>query len=323
MRADVTASYLGLPLRSPLIVGACHMTLVPETVRELTIAGAGAIVLPSPPTFAYQPIGHLRAEPGLGPGCARAGSAVIGSNTFSEGTDRYLGTIATLKRHTGIPIIANLSDCIEQGWLDLAREIEDHGADAIELSLYPDSSDPSLSASDVESPLISAVESLCEAVSIPVSIKLLPFVTSLPNLAWRLTEAGAKGIVLFGREPVWQVVEGQMSPSSHWSLSDSSQLQMTLSGLIRLRSADPDISVAASGGISTARDVFDVVIAGADVAMVTSEIFRTGPDAIAHILEGIVSSLQRQQVNSFKSYVERSHAILPPPAPVGRADLAP
>lgn len=302
MHADVTASYMGLPLPSPLIVGACPMTLATDTVRELTIAGAGAVVLPSPTQSACE--------------------SITRSAEARDGFDRYLGAIAALKRITGIPIIASISGCIDRGWLDLARQIEAHGADAIELSLQTDTSDRSLAAGAIESALIERVASLCQAASIPVSIKLMPFFTSLPNLAWRLAEAGAKGVAIFGREPVWQVVESQMTPSSHWSLSDSSQLQTTLSGLVRLRAGGLQISVAGSGGISTARDVFDVVIAGADVAMVTSEIYRTGPDAIAHLLEGIVSYLLRRHFDSFKSFVEATRANAPGQFIDGRAPTA-
>lgn len=322
MHADVSASYVGLPLRSPLIVGGCPMTLKPETVRALTIAGAGAIVLPSLPTPTDQLVASPSADRDLGRGRDNGDGALICSDTEHQSRERYLSAIVTLKRNTGIPIIANISGHIDVGWLDLARAIEDHGADGIELSLQTETADPSISAGDIEAPLISEVKSLCDAVSIPVSVKLLPFFTSLPNLVCRLVEAGAKGVALFGREPVWQVVEGRMMPSAHWSLSDSSQLQMTLSGLIRLKSAYPHVSVAASGGITTCRDVVDVVIAGADVAMVTSEIYRTGPDAIAHILEGIVNFLTRMQIDSFKSFVEQSHMIAPP-IPSGSARSAP
>jgi dihydroorotate dehydrogenase (fumarate) len=99
------------------------------------------------------------------------------------------------------------------------------------------------------------------------------------------------------------VYEGDLVATTSWSLSDLGQLQTTLSGLIRLRSGGPGISVAASGGISTAKDVVHAVIAGADIAMVTSEIYRTGPDAIAHILEGIVHYLQRSRLDSFEEFV--------------------
>ncbi len=311
MHTDVTTQYLGLRLRSPLVVGACPMTLKPETVRELTIAGVGAVVLPSLLTdpdcrrIAEQcNPSNGTAQPANGNGDAKR------EYDYGAGVDVYLRTISLLKRHTGIPIIANLSGNASGEWLEYVRQIEASGADAIELFLQTDTSNPSLDAGAVEKPLLNAVEKVCDAVSIPISIKLLPFFTSLPNLAWRLAEAGAAGAVLFGREPIWEMCNGELVATSNWSLSDYGQLQTTLSGLIRLRNSGPTMSIAASGGITTAKDVVRTVIAGADVAMVTSEVYRTGPDAIAHILEGIIHYLQREGLDSFEEFVARSKATM-------------
>jgi dihydroorotate dehydrogenase (fumarate) len=288
------------------------MTLNPETVRELTIAGAGAVVLPSLVEEEIVQRGmDAGGDPSIGEQPVEAVGAAIREGGYAGGVDRYLNAIATLKNNTGIPIIANMNGFTEGRWIEFAREIENRGADAIELSLQTDTSNPSLGADEVESPLVRAVEAVRDAVSIPVSVKLLPFFTTLPNLVWRLVEAGVSGVALFGREPIWQVGDGGMMPTSHWSLSDSGQLQTTLSGLIRLRASGSEISVAASGGITTAKDVLNAVIAGADVAMITSEIYRTGPDAIAHILEGIVNCLQRQRIDSFKKFVARNHLVAP------------
>jgi dihydroorotate dehydrogenase (fumarate) len=149
------------------------------------------------------------------------------------------------------------------------------------------------------------VETVCKSVSIPVAVKLLPFITSLSNLASRLRDAGAKGIVLFGREPIWEIFDGALTATSRWSLSDSGQLQTTLSGLLRVRGGGEGLSIAASGGISTAKDVIHSVIAGADCVMVTSEIYRTGPDVVTHILEGVTQYLDRQGLTSFNEFVAK------------------
>ncbi|MGI9474569.1 MAG: dihydroorotate dehydrogenase [Rubripirellula sp.] len=307
MHTDVTTSYLGMRLRSPLIVGACPLTLRPENVREFTIAGAGAVVLPS---LLEEQVVRQMLERGERPSPAEerieASSLATTDNSYNGGIDTYLQTIALLKQHTGIPIIANLNGCTVGSWLEFARQVELHGADAIELSLHTDTTDPSLGADAVERRLLDAVEAVCDVVSIPVSVKLLLFFTSLPNLGWRVAEAGASGLVLFGREPIWDLRDGQMSPTSHWSLSDSPQLQTTISGLVRLHSGGPRISVAASGGITTSQSVLHSVIAGADVAMVTSELYRTGPDAIAHILEGISRHLLQEGFASFDEFARQS-----------------
>lgn len=273
-------------------------------MRELTIAGAGAVVLPS---LLEEQIVRVMIQNGEIPCVEERLVAQSGSPRFEDnyngGVHRYLQTLASLKNCTGVPIIANLNGCTHGGWLSFASKLEAAGADAIELSIYTDLIDPAIGADAVEESLLHAIESVCRSVSIPVAVKLLPFFTSLPNLAVRIADAGAAGIVLFGREPSWEVSDGALRSSSHWSLSGSGQLQTTLSGLIRIRPVVPRLSVAASGGISTAKDVIHTVIAGADVAMVTSEIYRNGPEVIAHILEGVTQCLDRQGMQSFDEFV--------------------
>lgn len=304
MHTDVTTTYLGLRLRSPIVVGACPLTLKPEHVREYTIAGAGAVVLPS--LLQEQVVRRMLSEgrpTNAEEKRIESSSMEARDNGYNGGIDLYMQTISLLKHLTGIPVIANLNGCSVGAWLDVARMLEDHGADAIEMSLHTDTSDPSQGADAVEQRLLEAVEAVCDAVCVPVSVKLLPFFTSLPNLAWRLAEAGAAGVVLFGREPIWDLREGRMHPTSHWALSDSGQLQTTIAGLVRMRAGGPGFSVAASGGITTSRAVLHTIIAGADVAMVTSELYRTGSDVIAHLLDGISQTLLRDGYESFEQFV--------------------
>lgn len=316
MHTDITASYLGLHLRSPLLVGACPMTLVPETVRELTIAGAGAIVLPSviEETIVRRvnrkskvfDIEHMDTTvvPAVVP--ARLENQL---DPYNGDVRSYLRTVGLVKNCTGVPVIANLNGYGQDCWPEFASRLEQAGADAIELTIETLSSDPGQTSQDIESKLTATAQKICNSVSIPVSVKLLPFFTSLPNLAIRLADAGVRGIVLFGRQPTWEVKDESLTATSRWTLSDAGQLQTTLSGLMRLHSGIPQLSIAASGGISTAKDAIHAVVAGADVTMVTSEIYRSGPDVIAHILDGLIHYLERQRITSFTDFVSgcRSH----------------
>ena len=304
MHTDVTTNFMGLKLRSPLIVGSCPWTLKPEAVRELTIAGAGAVVLPS---MLEEQIVREMVDRGVEPSLAERRVEAAGTpkleDIYNGGVDGYLRTLGMLKKCTGIPIIANLNGCAHGCWLGFAPRLEGAGADAIELSIQGNFDDPTQRSQAVEDALLRAVDAVCQSVSIPVAVKLLPFVTSLSNLASRLRDAGARGIVLFGREPIWEVFDGALTATSRWSLSDSGQLQTTLSGLLRVRAGSKDLSIAASGGISTAKDVIHSVIAGADCVMVTSELYRTGPDVVTHILEGVTQYLDRQGLPSFNEFV--------------------
>ncbi len=312
MYQDVTTRYLGIDLRSPIVVGSCPLTLRPETVRELAIAGAGAVVLPS---LMQEQLTRWtdrhRVSDRVIPEVPRT-ELQEHEDAYNGGVESYLRTIPLLKRQCGIPIIASLNGCNDGPWLSVAKDLEAVGADAIEISVNPGACDPTFTAEQVERPLLDAVKRVRDTVSVPVAVKLLPFYTTLPNLAWKLTELGADAMVLFGREPVWEILNGDLVPTSHWQLSSPGLLQTTLSGLIRVRSAGPKLTIAASGGISTAVDVIHAVTAGADVAMVTSEIYRTGPDAVAHLVEGLCAYLKRNGFASFAALIaDRRQRVIP------------
>ena len=239
MRPEITARYMGLNLSSPVVVGACPMTRSPETVREYVIAGAGAVVLPS--LFEEQ-IVHRKIELGMEPTDQESDA----DSTYERSEDHYNGgpvdylkTIEQLKKVTSVPIIASLDGFTGGTWLSFSRQIESSGADAIELSLHNDFANPALSADDVEEAMLECVRTVCDCVSIPVSVKLLPFFTSLPNLAWRLTESGASGIVVFGREPNWVVQPDELRATTQWSLTPAGHISTAISGLIRVRSGGP------------------------------------------------------------------------------------
>ena len=336
MHQDVTTRYLGLALRSPILVGACPLTLKPETVRELAIAGAGAAVMPS--LMEEQVAQWLVRRKNAKRSNLSSSEAELceSENDYNGGVESCLKTIPRLKRQCGIPIIASLNGGQDGDWLSIASELEVAGADAIELIINANTCDPACTAEEAERPLIDAVRRVTQMVSIPVAVKLLPFNSTLPNLASRLGDAGAKGIVLFGREPIWEISGGDLVPALHWQLSSPGLLQTTLSGLIRIRGSDSNLSIAASGGIATTMDVVHAVVGGADVAMVTSEVYRTGPDVIAHLVEGLSGYLQRNGFDSYHDLISnrrkqstsqdrqaRIEPMLAPPEPGASVDANP
>lgn len=304
MNTNTATEYLGLPLNSPIVIGACSLTRNPEHVRELSIAGAGAVVLPS--LFEEQ-IVHQLLEDGrqIQEAESKVEARCYGRSEdgYNGGPEDYIETLSMLKGATGLPVIANLNGCTSGEWLSFSKEIEQAGADALELSLDCEIPDGALSADQVEQLMVDCVTEVCDLVDIPVSVKLTSFHTNLGHLAWRLTEAGAAGIVCFAHEPVWEVSTEQVRASMNWALTAASDINSTIAGLIRIRSHGPAISVAASGGISTPQDLLRTIIAGADVGMVTSEVYRSGPDAVAHLLEGLCSYLTRHGFISFADFL--------------------
>ncbi len=302
MQPEIDADYLGLRLSSPIVIGACTLTRQPEYVRNLAIAGAGAVVLPS---LFQEQIVYQMDQSGAELESDEQHAEIRGSSSIQDsyngGPESYLQTIGELKHCVGIPIIANLNGYTRGRWLSFARQLQNAGADAIELCLHTDCVNPGLSADQIESKLIDCVCHVCDAVTVPVSVKLAPYFTSLANISWRLIEAGASGVVVFAHEPVWETHLDRLTATTNWALTPSGNVQPTLAGLIRVRAGGPPVSIAASGGISNPTNVIQVAIAGADVAMVTSEIYRGGPDVVAHMVDGVRGYLQRTGFESFKA----------------------
>ena len=203
---NLSASYLGLSLKSPIVVGSCPLTLIPEKVREMSIAGAGAVVLPS--LFEEQ-IVHLRNQRGERVSDRESQVEWLSyeqiEDKYNGGPEAYLESISHHKKFSDLPVIASLNGCTGGHWLGFAVDLQRAGADAIELMLEPEITEPSVSGDRIERELLSCVTYLCDQISIPVSVKLSPYHTNLANLAWRLAEAGASGMVGFAHATSWEV----------------------------------------------------------------------------------------------------------------------
>lgn len=284
MDAKLACTYLRLPLSSPVIVGACALTLQPETLRHLIACGAGAVVLPS--IFQEQVEFGDQQQRGQ-QSAAPADSLQQQQDQYNSGPEQYLASIGALKRVSSIPIIASLSGCSGGDWLSFARQMEASGADALELNLQPVASDPLQTSAELEAGLCDAVRTVCRSVAIPVAVKLTQHFTSITNLAHQLKQAGAAGVVLFGHESKWEVEIDRLRWTVHWELTPVDSLGSTLAGLVRAHLAGLGLSIAASGGVRTAEDAIKTMIAGAHVVMVTSEIYRSGPEAISRIVAGL------------------------------------
>ncbi len=199
---DLTTTYLGLQLRSPLVVGAAApLTEDIDNIKRMEDAGAAAVVLHS--LFEEQLSQeqfelHHHLEYGTY-SFAEALTYFPEPEDFHVGPEEYLNHIRQAKEMVNIPIIPSLNGSTLGGWTDYARQLEQAGADALELNIYYVPTDFDLTAMQVESNYLNILRSVKSAVSIPVAIKLSPFFSNMANMAKQLTEAGADGLVLFNR----------------------------------------------------------------------------------------------------------------------------
>ena len=209
-----------------------------------------------------------------------------------------------MKQEYSVPIIASLHGESTGPWLDYAMEIQQSGADAIELNWQTGRCDPNESGEHVEQRLLDWVSQVRSRVSIPIAFKMNHRFTNLAYTALRLQNAGVNGLVLFAHCTHWDVDNDRKCWTVGWELSPIGALSKTLEGLVETNTSGLNIPLAASGGVRTGEDVIKTMIAGADVAMVVSETYRRGADAIKEILSGVQRYLDNSQSQSLQSFMK-------------------
>ncbi len=242
-------------------------------------AGAGAVVLHS---LFEEPIrqGERHLDPGPPRADDRSMEALRDLHRVGAAAWRpedYLAEIAAAKRALAIPVIASLNGATPGGWTRYAAEIEQAGADALELNIYWIPTELTLSGAEVEKRYLEIVGSITSAVHIPVAVKLSPFFSNFANMAQRLVGAGARGLVLFNRfyQPDVDPEAGTVKPEV--LLSTPAAMRLPLRWIAILQGRIP-ASLAATGGIHEATDVVKMLMVGADVTMLCSVLLRKGID---------------------------------------------
>ena len=290
MMTDLSTSYLGLALANPLVVSASPLSRDVAQIQKMAYLGAAAVVLPSlfEEQLTAEHEGRTAVPPPAPEGAPAAATPLPDMASYNFGPQGYLEHIRQAKAAVTIPIIASLNATTPGGWVSYAREIEAAGADALELNVYDVPTSPEVTGSTLEQSYCDLVSLIKANVHIPVAVKLSPYFTSLPNLAWRLDQAGADGLVLFNRfyQPDINIYEREVTPTLELSTPQELRLRLhwlaTLFGQLR---AD----LAATGGVHDVYDVVKALLAGARVVMMTSALLRHG---IAH-LERVRQDLSR------------------------------
>jgi dihydroorotate dehydrogenase (fumarate) len=289
---DLTTTYLGLELRSPIVASASPLTRDVDAARAMEAAGAGAIVLPS--LFEEEIVNEeLELNRAIEQGTEHFPEALDyfpELPAFDSVLDRYLATIADMKRELTIPVIASLNATSSGEWIRYAQLLADAGADAIELNVYRLAADPTQSAADIEAGDVELVADVSGAVARPVAVKLAPYYTAMANLAQRVATAGAHGLVLFNRfyQPDLDLEALDVVPRI--DLSAPWELRLPLRWIAILRPVlGPDVSLAATSGVHSGTDVLKALMVGADVAMMTSALLHDGPGHIATVVDELQS----------------------------------
>jgi len=298
---DLKTRYLGLELRSPLVISANPLTRDPAMVARFEEAGAGAVVMPSlfEEEIENEEI-ELSASLDQGTeGFAEALDYFPEVETFIGEGDRYLRALEALKRTATVPIIASLNANSVGGWVRFAKLMADAGADALELNLYRITVDRNRTAADVEDEDLDLIAAVRAAVNLPLAVKLSPYYTAFANFAGKAVEAGANGLVLFNRFYQPDIDLDELAVVPRVSLSHPSELRLPMRWTAILRpQLGPGVSIAASSGIHSGTDAVKAVMVGADVAMMASAVLRDGPGKVADINAEMVAWLEENEYSS-------------------------
>lgn len=297
---DLSASYLGLQLKNPLIASASPLCDSLDNIRRLEDHGIAAVVLPS--LFEEQLM--LESET-VDADLSRGAEAFSESlsyfpdlMTYNLGPDGYLELIRQAKASVSIPVIASLNGVSPGGWIRHAREMERAGADAIELNIYSLVTDPARTAAQVEQDYCELVRSVKASVKIPVAVKLSHFFTAIPNLAVRLDAAGADALVFFNRfyQPDLDLEQLEVVPSL--TLSRPSELLLRLHW-VAVVFGHVRADLAVTGGVQGASEVLKSIMAGARVAMMTSALLQFGVRHLRTVRTDLLRWMEEHEYESF------------------------
>ncbi len=296
---DLSTKYLGLKLRTPLVPSASPLSEEIDGIKQMEDAGASAVVLYS--LFEEQlrqdreELDH-HLEHGTY-SFAEALTYFPEPEEFRLGPEEYLEHIAKAKKAVKMPVIASLNGSSAGGWTDYAKGIQQAGADALELNIYYIPTDMSLAAAKIEQTYIDILKAVKSAVTIPVAVKLSPFFTNFANLAHRLDQAGANGLVLFNRfyQPDIDLESLEVKPNILLSTPMAMRLPLRWIALLYGRLQG---SLAATSGVHRASDVLKMLMAGADVTMLCSALIRHGVRQIGVIERDLVAWMEEHEYNS-------------------------
>ncbi|MBK8815356.1 MAG: dihydroorotate dehydrogenase-like protein [Methylococcaceae bacterium] len=312
---DLTTTYLGLKLAHPLVPSASPFTKDTDTARRLEDAGAAALVMQSlfeekieaeqrqmERFFYQQAIGHGEAD-----------SFHPIPDKIQTYQEHYLENLQKIKSALHIPVIASLNGTSIGGWVEYGKQLQQAGADALELNVYHVAANLEESSEDVENRYLAILQELKRHVSLPITMKLSPQFSSPIHFAKRLEASGVDGIAIFNRfyQPDIDLETLDVIPKLELSTSAEALLRVRWTALLY---GKVDISLAVTGGFHTVEEVVKALMAGADVVHLCSALLKQGSSRLTEIrneLENWLEEHEYESIRQLKGSVSQQHAIDP------------
>jgi dihydroorotate dehydrogenase (fumarate) len=296
---DLTTSWLGLSLASPLVVAASPLSKDPEAIAAAVGAGAGAVIMYSlfeEQLTAEQMAAHrfldVRTDSD-----AEASTFLPDVDVFSLDAEPYVRQLERLRKRVDVPIVASLNGTTPGGWTTYAKRLEAAGASALELNLYEVATSPDESGAALERRQLDVVAAVVGAVALPVTVKLSPFYSSVPAFVRRLEQAGARGVAVFNRFYQPDVDLDALDVDRHLFLSTSAELPLRLHALALL-SPTTSLSLACTGGVHSGRDAAKAILCGSHVVQVASVLLERGPPHVGVLRDELARWLDEKGYRS-------------------------
>ncbi len=274
---NLQTNYMGLKLKSPIMVSACTLSEQTDNIVKMEDNGAGAVVLFS--LFEEQikkaEAGFKGVIAGTSNSFAEALDYFPGLDDYNVGTDEYLENIRKAKSRVDIPVIGSLNGITNEGWIEYAKLMEQAGADGIEVNIFFIPAEIAMSSAEVEHRYLNIIQSIKSVVKIPVAVKLNPYFSAIGNMSLRMQDAGADSLVLFNRfyQPDFDINELVVKTDLHYS--ESSEIRLPLLWIALLH-GKVKLSLAATTGVQSAIEVIKYLLAGADTVMTASSLYKNG-----------------------------------------------
>lgn len=301
---NLETTYLGLKLKNPIVVSSSGLTNSVEQIKKLAAAGAGAVVLKS--LFEEQINHEINNEVVGGQGFDYPEAMdYVREYTRENSVSSYLNLIKEVKKTVDIPVIASINCFSADEWVNFAQEIENAGADALELNVFRVNTDKNSDAAEYEEIYYSVAENVNNVLSIPVSMKLGPYFSNLLHVIDRLSVAGAKGVVLFNRFYEPDIDIHTLRVTSAEVFSTPSDIRQSLRWVAIASSKIRKMDIAASTGIHDGTAVVKQLLAGASVTQVCSAVYKNGPSVITRMVEFLENWMQEQKFKAIDEFKGR------------------
>ena len=278
--------YLGLPLQSPIVVSASPLSEDLDNIKEMERAGAGAVVLFSlfEEQIELEEFGHKEYYASHVNALPEELRDIATMTEFKVGASGYIAHLYQAKKAVSMPVIASLNGYYSGGWVRYARLLEAAGADAIELNTYYLANDRHTSGSEVEQMYLQLVRDVASEVNIPVAVKISPYFTAMTHMAHDLAAAGADALVLFNRfyQPDFDIESETVVPTLDLSAPEELRMRLRWTALLY---GHLDSELAITGGVHGYKDVVKCIMAGSQVAMMTSALYKYG---LQHIRKTLI-----------------------------------